>query len=149
MLKPILIVRRHPYEEPFHTEFEVIASDGGFAGRVRFFTPADTFITIASGLIAFCDDPTSEFIYRSDGRGSAFRLICRSTNRTGNCALEIDMRTDAAHPFEGSCLLTLHSDIGAILKLGVRLREFGRLTHEELHWLPNGDGRMFEKQQIE
>ncbi|MDH6267132.1 hypothetical protein M2360_002529 [Rhizobium sp. SG_E_25_P2] len=149
MLKQILIVRRHPYEEPHHTELEIIASDGEFAGRVRFFTSVETITDLAKGLIAFCDDPNSEFIYRSDGRGSAFRMTCRSSNKTGNCALEIDMRADAARPFEGSCLLTLHSDIGAIVKLGARLREFSRLSYEELHWLPNGDGRMFEKHQKE
>jgi hypothetical protein len=147
MLKPILIIKR--YEDLYDTELEVIASDGEFAGRARLFTPAETFGAIASGLIAFCDDPTSAFIYRSDDHGSAFRMICRSTNRTGNCALQIDMRTDLRDPFEGSCLLTLHSDIAAILKLAARLREFGRLSHEELHWLPNGDGRMFEKLQID
>jgi hypothetical protein len=147
MLKPILIIKR--YEDLYHTELEFIASDGVFAGRARIFTSAETFGTIANGLIAFCDDPTSKFIYRTDDHGSAFRMICQSTSRTGNCALQIDMRTNLRDPFEGSCLLTLHSDIAAILKLGARLREFGRLSHEELHWLPNGDGRMFETHQWE
>ncbi|MCV3764275.1 hypothetical protein [Rhizobium sp. TRM95796] len=149
MQKPILIVKRHPYEEPYNTELEFMASDGVFAGRARIFAPVDTILAIANGLIKFGDDPKSEFIYRSEGPGPAFHLICRSTNRTGNCALQIDMRTDLRDRFEGSCQLTLHSDIAAILKLGARLREFGRLTHEELHWLPNGDGQMFETRQQE
>ncbi len=53
MSPPFIIIRRHPYEEPYHLNLVITASNGVFAGTLEYYCNATDLTEMGSKLMSF------------------------------------------------------------------------------------------------
>ncbi len=131
--KPWILVNRFPYEEPYHTELQVQASNGRYTGDINFYCAVDDLQEIGQSLIEFPSKVPDEYRYEygSDDPTkrwySHFMLRAYTTDAVGHCALQLVMNLNRAEPDEGSCSFSIKVEEAAqICRLGrlfQRLRE--------------------------
>ena len=140
MQKPYLIVRRHPYEEPYLTQLEINASNGIFCGTVDFYCNVEDLTEIGQQFKNFPQKIGDEYQYEygsenpKDNYYSYFLFRVYTTDSLGHCAIQIAMNTNYIEPHEGSCKFSIKAEAAAINRLGELFERFGRLEHLELRW---------------
>lgn len=150
MTASYLIVRRRPYEEPYHTELEFEASNGQFSGCARFFCSVEDIGSIGRALVAFPTNAndTYQYAYGSDDPedkfGHYFCLKFYTVGSLGHCAIQFRANLNSAEPDEGVCTFSIKAEPAAIHRLGLLFLTFGRLEHLELHWSPTGGGELYK-----
>lgn len=148
-----LIVRRHPYEEPYHTELEFEASNGHFTGSARFYCSVEDIGSIGRALVPFPNNAndTYEYAYGSDDpEGKLRQCFCLkfyTVGSLGHCAIQFKANLNSAEPDEGLCTFSIKAEPAAIRRLGLLFLTFGRLEHLELHWSPTGSCELYEDHQ--
>ena len=106
--EPFLVVRRHPYEEPYHTQIEFLASNGVFACATDIYCSVDEIARIGRALHTFPSRIGDEYKYEygSSELSNFYRhfiLRAYTTDRAGHCALQLKMNLNQAAPDEGIC----------------------------------------------
>jgi hypothetical protein len=140
MLASYLIVRRYPYEEPFHIQLEFSASNGLFSGTTDIYCNADDLKKIGDRLKNFPIQVGDEFRYEYGSEDPAqrfhgyFLLRAYTTDSAGHCALQVKMNNNAREPHEGRCTFSIKAEAAAINRLGSLFLTFSRLEHLEFHW---------------
>ena len=72
MSKPVFIVRRYPYEEPYHLQIELMVSNGTFTCAGDIYVGRDELAEIGQGLGAFPSSVPDEYVYEYvDEEGNA------------------------------------------------------------------------------
>jgi hypothetical protein len=124
-----LIVRRHPYEEPYLTELEVIATNGSFAGRRRgIYCNVEDLAEIGSALEVFPRRVPDEYEYDCKG----FKLKAYTAGRAGHAFLQIEIQSDWDVP--DRCLFSLPAEPVGLNRLGELFVAFSKLEHLEFWW---------------
>ena len=124
MAKPFLNVKRHPYEEPFHTQIEISASNGAFAGSTDIYCNVADLADIGNGLMNFPKSVGDEYryVYGSEEPSRRcyryFLLRAYTTDLAGHCALQIKMNSNTSEPYEGLCEFLIKAKAAAINRLG-------------------------------
>jgi hypothetical protein len=150
MHSPYLIIRRHPYEEPHHTQLEIIASNGRFSGAIDFYCNVQDIQLIGHELKRFPEKIGSDYYYRygsKDSAGSAYRyfvLKAYTTNSCGHCALKFEFDLFEQDPNEGKSIFSIPTLPASLSRLGDLMVTFSELKHLELWW----DGRNGELRDI-
>jgi hypothetical protein len=142
---PMLIVRRHPYEEPYNTHLEFLASNGVFTGGTDIYCAVCDVAEIGSALGAFPANVGDEYKYEygsPDPRANwarYFVLRASTIDRAGHCALQFTFNLNRPEPDEGACRFSIRAEAAAINRLGKLFEEFAKLRHVELRWSPTVD----------
>ncbi len=62
-MKPQIIVKRYPYEEPYHIQLDFFVSNGGFSGNTDFYCNAEDLKIIGQALQNFPSKINDEYRY--------------------------------------------------------------------------------------
>lgn len=116
-------VRRFEYEEPYHTEVWVSASNGAFSGEIRYFCVADDLKEIASKLETFSKDPKGEYKYEvgsedpEDNSGYYFLFRVCPMNSNGQCSIHIRITVNGTCSEPGICEFSIIAEPNHIAEL--------------------------------
>lgn len=148
-----IIVRRCPYEEPYHTQLEFVVSNGAFHGRTDLYCAVDDLREIGIALRNFPARAGDEYRYEygtEDPQVRFYRyflLRAYTFDALGNCALQIAINLNAADPEEGICKFSLRADAASINRLGELFVQFSQLRHLEFRWSLRS-AELFERYQL-
>jgi hypothetical protein len=151
MKTPGIILRRYPYEEPYHLNMVLTVCNGVFGGRLEYYCNADDLATLGSVLTRFPRRTPDEHVYElgspEPDRRFAFHLRVHffTTDSVGHCGLSIVMNNNRRPPDAAAVTLGMRADPAAINHLGHLLIELGDLKHRQLVWQVSGDGQLSEE----
>jgi hypothetical protein len=149
---PFLVVRRHPYEEPYHTQLEFTVTNGTFSGAADIYCNVDDIASIGRALEAFPSRIGDQFVYEygTDDPSAKFyrHFVMRAytVDGVGHCALQFAINLNEAEPNEGVSRFSIKAEPSAIGRLGALFAQFAELRHLELHWSPTS-GELHAKHQ--
>jgi len=149
MTPPFIIIRRYPYEEPYHLNLVISASNGAMSGTLEYYCNAEDLIKVGDHLAAFPGQHDDSYTYelgspRPEDR-FAFHFVLRAAtlDSAGHCALQFTMSNNRPLPDDMSCSFSIRAEPAAINRLGRLLRAFGDLKHLELRW-SDTDGELVQ-----
>jgi hypothetical protein len=135
-----IIIRRQPYEEPYHLRLVITASNGVFGGTLEYYCNALDLIDMGTKLMAFPASIGDSYSYelgspRPEDR-FAFHFVLRAytMDSSGHCALHISLNNNRREPDDSSCSFSIRTEASAINRLGHLLKTFGKLKHRTLRW---------------
>jgi hypothetical protein len=152
MSKSYIRIQRFLYEEPYHLQLGLDASNGHFRGGFDFYTSTKDLIGLGKQLRDFPESSADEvsWVYGSDVPADrCYRyLAIRAyvTNASGHCAIQFTLNSNSSEPHEGQCKFSILAEAAAINRLGDLLIGFGKLKHLELFWSCT-EGELFEDYQ--
>jgi hypothetical protein len=135
-----IVIRRHPYEEPYLINLEWFITNGIFTGSIGLFCNVEDIRKIGEVLTRFPTRPGDEYIYEYGSEESKsncyFALRAYTTDKVGHCALQFILDNYRDEPGEGKCQFSIRADAGSIQGLGKMLVRFADLQHLQLEWTP-------------
>ena len=140
MTPPFIIIRRYPYEEPYHLNLVISASNGAMSGTLEYYCNAEDLTKVGDRLAAFPRQKDDNYTYElgsprpEDGFAFHFALRAVTLDTAGHCALQFTMNNNRPIPDDVSCSFSMCAEPAAINRLGRLLIEFGDLKHLELLW---------------
>lgn len=141
-MKSQIIVKRHPYEEPYHLQLEFFVSNDGFSGTIDFYCNAEDLKEIGISLQNFPSKIDDEYRYElgsenpKDRWSMYFLMRAYTTDSVGHCAIQFAFNINAVEPNEGICRFSIRTDAAAINRLGVLFEKFSKLEDFEFEWSP-------------
>lgn len=138
-------LKRYPYEEPYNLHLDLSASNGLFAGQLGYFCNADDIKEIGTALQSFPNKIPDEYLYeigsarQEDNSAYYFALHAYTTDRSGQCALQIVIDNNQDKPNEGACRFSIKTEPSAINRLGKLLLRFSETKHHTLNWSLSGE----------
>lgn len=142
MNESYLEIRRIPYEEPFHTQLEIAASNGSFFGRTDIYCNVSDLAEIGRALQIFPRSIPAEYKYEYGSNDPDVRfyrhfvLRVYTVGSRGRCALQISINNNESEPEEGTCLFSISAEPASINRLGNLFLEFSKLQNLEFKWFP-------------
>jgi hypothetical protein len=146
---PGIRITRSPYEEPYHLNLYIEASNGIINGMLEYYCNADDLRTLGKQLTNFTGTNKEEIIYQLGSEDKqdrfAFFLGIRvmPLDLSGHCAVLIRLNNNQEPPDNQMCEFSIRADVADINRLGELLNGFGRLEHHVLDWRVQ-DGRLFK-----
>ena len=131
---------RHPYEEPYHLNLVVKASNGSQRARLEFYSNASDLGTFAKA-IREVPGSKSEALWEigSELPGGRFafyfRLRAHQVASSGQCAVEIRLNNNEPPPDRQVAEFSLRAMPADLDRLADLLEAFERLEHRQLRWL--------------
>jgi hypothetical protein len=153
-MKPLLIVRRYPYEEPYHTQLEFVVSKGNFAGGTDIYCNVEDLKETGKALQNFPAQIGDEYRYEYGSENPEdrcyryFLMRAYTTDGVGHCAVQFVINQNSVEPDEGVCRFSISADAASINRLGILFEKFHELRHLEFHWSPD-EAELFEDYQLE
>jgi hypothetical protein len=141
-MKPFIQITRYLYEEPYHLQLVMAASNGRQRGKIEYYANADDLTEIASVLKEFPRHPTDVYRYeigsqRSEDKWPYFlRLRLVTTDSPGRYAIHLAFNNNREIPYRESSEFCIPVEAAALNQLGSLFQEFARLKHEVLYWNP-------------
>lgn len=148
-----IIVRRHEYEEPYHTQLEFIISNGKFSFTADLYCSVDDIQKIGNILSVFPQKTDDEYCYvygsenPDDNFHRFFFLRAYTIDGTGHCAIQFKVNLNETEPSEGKSVFSLLAETAEINRLGKLFIKFSELQHKEFQWSVHADA-LFEEHQI-
>lgn len=140
MNPPFIVIHRHPYEEPYHLNLVISASNGEMRGTLEYYCNAADLKDVGSRLAAFPQKTEDSYVYElgtprpEDQFAFHFAIRISSLDSAGHCALQLTMNNNRPSPDDLSCSFSIRAEPAAINRLGRLLTAFGDLKHSELRW---------------
>lgn len=145
MNREYLEVCRLPYEEPYHIQLEITASNGVFTGSTDIYCNVNNLEKIGHVLQVFPRSIPDEYKYEYGSNNPAdryyryFFLRVYTVGSCGHSAVQISINQNQDEPGEGVCLFSIRSEPASINRLGDLFVTFSKLQHFEFKWFPNSD----------
>jgi len=122
---PRIVAQRFPYEEPYHTELSIAASNGRYSGHIQIYCGVDAIQEIGQALAAFPRKVPDEYIFECGSENPnerwAYYLKLRAytLGLRGQPALQVQMNLNGDAPNDGRCSFSI-ADVEAaqISRLG-------------------------------
>ena len=152
-MKPLLIVRRYPYEEPHHTQLEFVVTNGSFGGSTDIYCNVENLKEIGVALQNFPVNIGDEYCYEYGSENPEdrfyryFLIRAYTIDAAGHCAIQFVINRNSVEPDEGVCRFSIRADAASINRLGVLFEKFHELRHLELRWSPE-EAELFEDYQL-
>ncbi len=141
-------ITRHPYEEPYHLNLEIEASNGSHVGTMQYYDNADSLISFAENLEVFPRHNSDVFLHElgserpEDNFAFYFRFRAFTTNSIGGCAIQLRLNNNEKLPELALSEFCIEAEPAAINRLGKLFREFSELNALTLEW-DGTDGKVF------
>lgn len=147
-MTPFIKITRFPYEEPYHINLLIEASNGRLNGQLEFYTNPESLIEAADELEVFPTAIPSEFLWKLGSEKPedrfafyfCFRLF--TTDLAGHCAIQLRFNNNQTLPDREISDFCLVAEPNALLRLGKLLRQFAKLEDEVLFW-SHTEGELF------
>jgi hypothetical protein len=153
-MEPQIIVKRYPYEEPYHTQIEFFVSNGVFSGGTDIYCNVTDLSEIGKALQNFPKNIDDEYIYEygsekpEDRFYRHFWLKVYVISLLGRCAIQFHINNNTKEPNEGICRFSIIAEAAEVNNLGKLFEEFSRLNHLEFRWSQK-ESELFKTHQIE
>jgi hypothetical protein len=108
-----VIVKRYPYEEPYHTQIEFIVSNGGFSGNTDIYCNVEDLKEIGEALQNFPNKIDDLYIYEyssekvEDRFYRHFWLKVYTVGSLGYCAIQFHINKNTEELEEGICRFSI------------------------------------------
>jgi hypothetical protein len=151
-MRPLIIVRRYPYEEPDHVHLEFVVSNGSFGGATDIYCGVEELKEIGRALQNFPAKVGDEYRYEygsekpEDRFYRYFLMRTYTTDAVGHCAIQFVINQNSDEPHEGVCRFSLRAEAASINRLGGLFEKFSELRHLEFVWSPD-ESQLFEDYQ--
>jgi hypothetical protein len=145
MDEPWIVVKRFPYEEPYHTQVEVAASNGLFTGVLDFYCGVDELKEIGGALAGFPSRVPDEYRFEYGSEDPAkrfyryFLLRAYTTDGAGHCALQFVMNLNGSEPNEGVSRFSISLEPAQIARLGGLFTRLHEHPSGSFRWTPRDD----------
>lgn len=152
-MEPLIIVRRIPYEEPYHTRLELVVSNGVFGGSTDIYCGVQELKEIGDALQKFPARVGDEYryVHGSEERENLFYryfvLRAYTTDALGHCAIQFIINLNKDEPDEGVCRFSISAEAAAVNRLGKLFEQFSELKHLEFRW-SRKEAELFEEYQL-
>lgn len=140
MIKPGLQITRHPYEEPYHLNLVIVASNGHINGRLEYYCNAIDLEELGEKLSRFNGKKSDEERYELGSENSPVRfafflsLKVSALDSVGHSALRIRLNNNRDFPERELSEFAIKAEPADINRLGNLLKGFGQLQHRGLEW---------------
>lgn len=145
-MEAFLRITRYPYEEPYHLNLMVSASNGCQSGSLEIFCAADDLGEAAKVLTIFPRHSTDAFLwelgseYPEDRFAFYFRFHVFALNSGGGCAIHLRFNNNLELPDRAVTDFCVKAETTKVNLLGELFSDFARLKHEELWWNTKAGG---------
>ncbi len=136
-----LEIERIPYEEPYHINLVITASNGKSSGQIEIYDNADFLIQIADSLEKFPVDSKDEFKWELGSENPADRFAFYFLFNVFNhmtegwiSAIHIRFNNNEILPFSEISDFCIPCEPAGINQLGKLFREFAKLNSKKLIW---------------
>jgi hypothetical protein len=139
-MKPYIRIVRRPYEEPYHVNLIVAASNGRTRGELEIYANAADLETLGTALLGFPkrQDDEAKWELGSEKPDDRFAFYCRLRVRqvasNGRCAVELRLNNNAAPPDREIAEFSISALPADLDRLASLLTHFGKLEHRVLEW---------------
>jgi len=137
-----LRISRTPYEEPYHLQLFLEASNGRQSASLEIYLNADSLSEIANALMAFPRHASDAYLFevgseREEDRWAYYlRFRAFLTDALGHSALLFRFNNNRELPYREVAEFCIETDPASINRLGELLKEFSKLQHKTLYWSP-------------
>ncbi len=151
-MNPYIRITRYPYEEPYHLNLMMTASNGHLCGKLEFYLNTAALIEWADAMETFPKHAQSVFLWdvgseRPEDRFAFyFRLRVFTVDPLGHCAIQLRFNNNAELPDREIVEFCIRSEAAQINRFGRLCREFAKLSHQVLDW-SLFDGQLYESTQ--
>lgn len=138
-----LRITRIPYEEPYHLELRVEASNGRQSACFGFYIGAQLLIEIADELEVFPQHSSHVFLQEvgserpEDRWAYYFRFRVFPVDGFGRCALQLRFNNNQELPHREISEFCIETVPAQINRLGKMFRQFAKLESPVLEWSPS------------
>jgi hypothetical protein len=149
-MRPYIRIVRKPYEEPYHLNLVIEASNGVQKGQLEFYDNAEALSHAANELEVFPRHNGQVFLWElgserpEDRFAFYFRFRVFVVDSVGHCAIQLRFNNNEALPDRQLCEFCIRVEPAQLSRLAQLLKQFSELKHEVLEWGFN-DGRLLGK----
>ena len=147
MTRPFIQITRHLYEEPYHLNLVIIASNGFACGSLEYYLNTTQIKELGQALEGFPSHDRSNHLFElgserpEDNFAHYLRLRTFANNSKINCSIQIRLNNNASnqvHSFDQPQLtdFIIKANAESINNLGSLLVRFAKLKHQRLFWCP-------------
>jgi hypothetical protein len=146
---PFIQIIRRPYEEPYHLNLVVTASNENVRSSLEFYLNANSLVEWADAMETFPKHQSSVFLSElgserpEDRFAFYFRLRLFTVNARGHCAIQFRFNNNAALPEREISEFCILAEAAQVNRLGSLCREFAKLRHAVLRWSLT-DGNLYD-----
>ncbi|HSB09836.1 MAG TPA: hypothetical protein VLM38_10160 [Blastocatellia bacterium] len=139
-MKPFIRITRHPYEEPYHVNLVVAASNGRQLGELEIYANADDLAMIARELRGYPKRTGDIVLWElgserpEDRFAFYYRLRVFQVAATGQCAVELRFNNNQAPPDREVVEFSIPALPSDLDRFAILLEGFSRLEHRLLEW---------------
>jgi hypothetical protein len=145
-MKSWIKITRQPYEEPYHLNLVMTASNGLQRGQLEYYCNANDLNKIAEELEVFPRHATHVYLYelgseRSEDRFAFyFRFRLSTISPRGSSVILLRFNNNKDIPYREITEFCIPVEPAALNRLGRLFQEFALLKHEVLYWdITNGE----------
>ena len=141
-MTPFIRLTRIPYEEPYHLQLQVEASNERERGELEIYCNADDLGAFAEQLQGFPRSRDAVALWelgseRAEDRFAFYyRLRAYQLSPSGACGLEVRFCNNLSPPLRAVVEFSIEVLPAGLDRFAHLLREFGRLQHTTLDWNP-------------
>lgn len=145
-MKSYIQITRHLYEEPYHLNLVIIASNGLMTGSLEFYTNPNKMDEFGQALKVFPRYEGTPHIWElgaePDWKRMAWYFLLRAhcMRKSGQCLFHLRFNNNIKphdkpmHPDPAVSEFCIRTTAERIQKFGGLLREFSKLEHQRLYW---------------
>jgi hypothetical protein len=137
----------YPYEEPYHLNLRIKASNGRVAGDLEYYCNASDLKELGKQLIDYLGKPDDEIHFELGSEAPEVRcafylsLRVKPLDSSGHSALFVHLNNNEVGRDNETSRFSIKANRGEINRLGKPLSGFGDLQHLRLDWHVH-DGRL-------
>ena len=142
-------ITRFPYEEPYHLNLFIQASNGNMNGKLGYYCNANDLNSLGNELLCFPGKEGKKITYQlgsekpEDRFAFFFRLEVISLDLAGHSAIRIRINNNQPPPATEASEFCIPTDVADVNRLGSLLVAFGKLEHRVLDWSVK-DGKLLK-----
>ena len=154
MTTPGIKLTRYPYEEPYHLNLRIAASNGHLNGDLEYYCNATDLKELGKQLVDFSGKRSEKIVYelgseKPEDRFAFFlSLRVEPLDAVGHCAVIVRLNNNQTIPEREVTEFCIKAEVADVNRLGKLLVEFGRLQHRALEWSVQ-DGRLLKEDEEE
>ena len=149
-MRQYIRITRKPYEEPYHLNLVMEASNGIQTARLEFYDNADALPKVAKELEGFPRHKDHVFLWElgserpEDRFAFYFRFRVFAIDSLGHCAIYLRFNNNDALPDREVAEFCIRAEPAQLDRLAGLFKQFAKLKHEVLEW-ELGDGQLLGK----
>jgi hypothetical protein len=144
-----LRITRFPYEEPYHLNLQIEASNGRVTGCLEYYCSVNDLNELGVKLVGYCGEPYERIVYElgsekaEDRFAFFFSLKISPLDHTGHSVARLRMNNNQLPPETEASEFCIPLNPVDVNRLGRLLVDFARLEHRILDWSIN-DGTLIK-----